>query len=677
MIRRNWQNGIPLHCAADGAIPAGQRVALSLPQPWQSPVGSVLLRARLHWQGRRGQTLLFWLGVDGIEHCIRLPVTRKGTLLEVVDFGAGAKRLWLQPMTGEGSCVIESLSLRPQQGLELHVRRLLRVLPMFHKVPRHLRKVIGLHYPLLWQNLPHAYYLAGEIRDDVPDMDYRRWRLRHAGITDKNRETMRQIVWCWQDKPGFSVLIQAGMGDRQITLDSLDCQLYREFELCNAPASDDPQGWCVFVPAGVALAEHALFCFAQVIREHPAVRVIYADHDLLDVAGEPMQACFKPDWSPAMALCSSYAGPVLAVRNDALGMDLDPYAALLRLLPPQPANAVHHVPWVLSHVPASLNWRELIAERNALTQVSGTVVEPGLAGYWRVRHRLPAVLPTISVIVPTRDALPLLRACVESVLGLSTYPAIELLVVDNNSRDPAALDYLCELADRPNVRVLRYEAPFNYSAINNFAVREARGEVICLLNNDTEVISADWLEEMLSQLVQPRVGAVGAKLYFSDGSIQHAGDAVGPGGCADHFFSGLAGDDPGYMDRAMLVQDLSAVTAACLLTWRQLYQELGGLDEHHLPVAFNDVDFCLRVRESGLRVVWTPYAELYHHESVSRGKDQSPEDKARADRELAYMRKRWKQRLLHDPFYNPNLSYDRPDFSLNKMPRVAKPWDSK
>lgn len=249
------------------------------------------------------------------------------------------------------------------------------------------------------------------------------------------------------------------------------------------------------------------------------------------------------------------------------------------------------------------------------------------------------------------------------------------MVVDNQSRDPATLAYLQEIAQRDSVHVLRHPYPFNFSTLNNFAVKKARGEVVCLLNNDTEVTSPDWLEEMLSRLLQPRVGAVGAKLHYSDGRIQHAGDTVGPGGCANHLHHLLPENAPGYANRAALAQDLSAVTGACLMTRRALYFSLGGLNERDLPIAFNDVDYCLRLREAGWRVVWTPYATLYHHESVSRGRDQSPEGKARAKREVAYMVRRWGHIMHHDPFYNPNLSYARPDFSLSHAPLVSRPWE--
>ncbi|MGL4544208.1 MAG: glycosyltransferase, partial [Plesiomonas sp.] len=204
--------------------------------------------------------------------------------------------------------------------------------------------------------------------------------------------------------------------------------------------------------------------------------------------------------------------------------------------------------------------------------------------------------------------------------------------------------------------------------------QQARGELVCLLNNDTEVISPDWLDEMVSHLLRPGIGVVGARLLYSNGLVQHAGDAVGPGGCADHFHNGLAEDAPGYQRRAVSAQELSAVTGACLLTRKDIYLSLGGLEEQHLPVAFNDVDYCLRVGEAGWRVVWTPFAELFHHESVSRGVDMTPQQLARSQNELCYMKKRWAQRLRHDPAYNPNLSYDRPDFSLSHSPNVVLPW---
>ncbi len=463
--------------------------------------------------------------------------------------------------------------------------------------------------------------------------------------------------------------------------------------------------WVMLLRPGDVLSAHALYWFACESLAKPGAAVLYSDDDVLDAEGRRGRPRFKPDWSLAHARSANFMGDAAVLRGSEVaaagGVSLDccrhgSYDLLLRVIDAagdEGADSVAHIPAVLLHLrhPGYLSRAEqgpdhehagktqwhikALQAHLARNRVMGEVSDV-LPGCWRVRYRLPEAPPLVSIIVPTRDELALTRQCVESVLAKTTYPRFELLVVDNQSADPEALAYLAQIAGQDGIRVLRYDRSFNYSAINNFAVREARGEVICLLNNDTEVISPDWLEELAGNLLQPRVGVVGAKLYFPDGRVQHAGDTVGPGGCANHLHSFIERNDPGYCNRAMVAQELSAVTGACLMVRKALYEALGGLDEKHLPVTFNDVDFCLRVREAGYRVVWTPHAELYHHESVSRGKDASPEKARRAKREKAYMRKRWKRVMRHDPFYNLNLSYERPDFSLSKAPLVVKPWQA-
>ena len=223
--------------------------------------------------------------------------------------------------------------------------------------------------------------------------------------------------------------------------------------------------------------------------------------------------------------------------------------------------------------------------------------------------------------------------------------------------------YFDEIACHDKVTLLSYPHPFNYSAINNFAVKHAKGEIVGLVNNDIEVINADWLTEMTSQAIREDVGCVGAMLYYPNDTIQHAGVICGLGGVAGHSHKHFAKDHPGYFKRLQLVQNLSAVTAACLLVKKTVFDEVGGLNELDLTVAFNDVDFCLRVKEQGYRNLWTPYAELYHHESISRGAEDNPEKVARFNREMEYMKQKWEKELSHDPFYNENLTLDREDFS--------------
>jgi GT2 family glycosyltransferase len=241
-------------------------------------------------------------------------------------------------------------------------------------------------------------------------------------------------------------------------------------------------------------------------------------------------------------------------------------------------------------------------------------------------------------------------------------------VVDNQTTDPAALAYLDELRHREGVTVHGYDAPFNYSAINNWAAGRARGSVLALVNNDIEVISEDWLEEMVGQALRPGIGAVGAMLYYPDGRIQHAGVILGLGGIANHAYVGEPANIPGHGGRARVAQSMSAVTGACMVVRRALYEQVGGLDER-LQVAFNDIDFCLRLGEAGYRSLWTPFATLYHNESASRGRDDSGEKRERFLREIALMEQRWGRLLERDPAYNPNLSLDGKGFDLADPPR--------
>ncbi len=275
----------------------------------------------------------------------------------------------------------------------------------------------------------------------------------------------------------------------------------------------------------------------------------------------------------------------------------------------------------------------------------------------RAHWPLPGRLPRVSLIVPTRDQYKLLRACIEGLLNDTDYPDLEILVIDNQSSDPLTLTYLSELRMR-GVKVLSHPYPFNYSTINNRAASIATGELIGLVNNDIEIIEASWLKEMVSRLQRPNVGAVGAKLLWPNRMVQHGGVVVGINGLAAHAGNLLSDPDAGYMGLNQICRQQSAVTAACLLTKKSIYDALGGLNERHFPVAFNDVDFCLRIRASGHKIIWTPFAKLIHAESASRGKDLSPEKKARAQREQMHFISAWTESGSMDPFYSPSLTLD-------------------
>jgi GT2 family glycosyltransferase len=291
-----------------------------------------------------------------------------------------------------------------------------------------------------------------------------------------------------------------------------------------------------------------------------------------------------------------------------------------------------------------------------------------------VRRALPDPAPRVSLIVPTRDRVELLRNCIDDLLHRTDYPDLEILIVDNASVEPETLAFFDTLAAEPRVRILRQDGPFNFSALNNHAVTQATGSLIGFINNDIEVIEPGWLAEMVSHAARPGVGAVGAKLLYADGKIQHAGVILGVLGVAGHTHKGFNRHDYGYFARLQLCQNLSCVTAACMVMPKALFEKIGGFDARNLAIAFNDVDLCIRIRQEGHQVIWTPYAELFHLESASRGSDLTPENRDRFAAEVKYMLDRWGDVLRSDPYYNPNLSLDATDFSLAGTPRVTRPW---
>lgn len=438
------------------------------------------------------------------------------------------------------------------------------------------------------------------------------------------------------------------------------------------------------------VADHALYCIAVELGNTPAADIIYSDEDRLDENGQRCRPNFKPDWNPLLLLSQNYLGRLVAYRRvrihqvggfKELPLDMLEWDLALRVTEVCEFAGVKHIPRILCHVGQASLGDPKITNQEAVQKVrkrmlnghfSRTGRKVNLSGLKdgriRVNYCLPSPAPLVSIIIPTRDNLPFLSKCIHSILEKTTYASYELIIVDNQSRDAKTLAYLVELEAQGKARVLRYDAPFNYSAINNFAVQHAKGSLIALVNDDIEVISSDWLEEMAGYAIQEEVGAVGAMLYYPDDTIQHAGTILGLHGIAGHIFPGQPRGYPGRQGRCLVPQNLAAVTAACMLLRRTVYGEAGGLDEQ-LPVAFNDIDLCLRLMQKGYRNVWTPYAEFYHHESASRGYDDTRARQARAQVETALMHRRWGTRLGGDPAYNPNLSLES-DFALAFPPRT-------
>ena len=313
--------------------------------------------------------------------------------------------------------------------------------------------------------------------------------------------------------------------------------------------------------------------------------------------------------------------------------------------------------------------KRAIEEHYRRTGIDAEVYQGEFLGLYRTRfHRDHD--PLISIIIPNKDHIDDLKRCISSIVEKSAYTNYEIIIVENNSVEKETFVYYETLKSRyPNVRILTWKKEFNYSAINNFAVREAQGEYLLFLNNDVEIITDSWLEEMLQFCQLKGVGMVGAKLYYPDDTIQHAGVVVGLGGVAAHVLCKLPGDAEGYMGRLRCVQEMSAVTAACMMVKTSVFKAVGGFDEE-LKVAFNDIDLCMKVRDKGEKILFTPYAELYHYESKSRGMEDTPEKQLRFSREVNCFRRKWERELLKgDPYYNPNLTLNNTDCSLRKLER--------
>ena len=440
------------------------------------------------------------------------------------------------------------------------------------------------------------------------------------------------------------------------------------------------------------LHEEALFWIVKTIADHPAAGLIFSDEDKVDQTGRFYDPYFKPDWNPDLFLSHNMichlgvyqTNLVRKLGGFRVGYEgAQDYDLALRCTEQLQPKQIVHIPKVLYH------WRShpgstaqagseknyaLLAGQRALNDHFTRIGISAKAelldfGMYRAHYDIPHPAPLVSLIIPTRNGLNLVKQCITSLIDKTTYSNYEILIVDNSSDDPKILDYFTKVVSDARIRVLRDERPFNYSALNNAAVLYARGEYLGLINNDIEVITPQWLDEMMSLATQPNVGAVGARLWYPNDTLQHGGVISGLGGVAGHSHKHLPKGHPGYFYRAQLVQTLSAVTAACLIIKKDIYLQMGGLDEANLKVAFNDVDFCLRVQEAGYRNVWTPYAELYHHESATRGFEDTPEKQTRFSEEVLYMQKRWGNKLLHDPAYNPNLTLDREDFSFAWPPR--------
>lgn len=506
----------------------------------------------------------------------------------------------------------------------------------------------------------------------VVDQIYPRWELCIADDASTDRRVNERLQ-AWQAKDQrIRVVFRDNNGHISEATNSA-------FELVK-------YDWVALLDHDDELRPHALAEVAFAIAERPGAELIYSDEDKIDENGHRFEPYFKPNFSIDMFRSQNYlnhltvhrAGNIRAAGEWRKGFEgSQDYDINLRIIESIDQSKIVHIPKILYHWRATehstakegsqKDYAIDAAERALCQHIERLGIEAKVERLldirqFRIKYSVPSPAPLVSLIIPTRDNVNTLKKCLESILSVTEYPNYEVVVVDNQSRDRTTLDYLAKISANKKVKVLKYNKKFNYSAINNFAVGKVKGLLVGLLNDDVEIISSDWLAEMASHALRPEIGCVGAKLYYPDGRVQHAGVILGVGGVAGHAHKYAAKNDSGYFNRLKIIQNVSAVTGACLLIRREVYKRVGGLDARHLAVAYNDVDFCLRVGEIGLRNLWTPFAELVHHESISRGSDQTGERQKRFRSETIFMLQRWKCTLLSDPYYSPNLTLDRENF---------------
>jgi glycosyltransferase involved in cell wall biosynthesis len=454
--------------------------------------------------------------------------------------------------------------------------------------------------------------------------------------------------------------------------------------------------WITFLDHDDMLNEHALFYIVNSINDNPNIKLIYSDEDKIlentSLRGDPY---FKTDWNRELFYGQNYIIHVACYKTDIInaigGFRVEfegsqDYDLTLRYIEKIQDHEISHVPrilyhWRISDLSTSKNIQnKKYSVTNGIKALNEHLNRIGIEAtteivhgqYYKINYSLPKDLPLVTIIIPTKNNYLYLKKCIDSILEKTTYLNYEILIINNNSTDENILSYLSELSLNYKIQViLDSTSPFNYSLINNNAVAMASGDLICFMNDDTEVISNNWLAEMVSLTLQKNVAFVGCKLLYADNTIQHAGVVLGLGGLAGHAFKYFPSTSPGYFFRALLTSEYSAVTAACTLIKKEIFLKLKGFDPDNLKVAFNDVDICIKAIDKGYRNIFTPFALLYHYESKSRGYDVASDQKKRAQNELLYVSKKWNKYIFSDKCYSPNLTLNCENFSYDKS-RVPK-----
>lgn len=557
---------------------------------------------------------------------------------------------------------------------------------------------------------------------------YHQW-WENSKLLDADYEFFSNVIVQQEDQFKIHFLINVVRGKEELLADTLDTiakQVYTRWYVsviadfaCPDPMFDDhdqlqwvkssnganPQvfeavtsleaSWYVRLKAGDTLDPAFLYYLFLYAKDNPSWKFIYTDEDVFDAQGTFIDHKFKPDFSLDLIRSTNYVGFGCAISRvlfaEIPNLDtfdsIDVYKVLLQTYDRFGGKSIGHIPILLYHSLAREAQDEVEKSRNKEIEVlkhhlerngaDCTISDGAIERTYFVQYK-HAESPLVSMIIPTKDNVDLLKRCILSIYEKTVYKNYEILIIDNDSTDPATVTFLKTIAvSHPNMKVLAYNMPFNFSAMNNFAVKEAKGEYILLLNDDTEVLQRNWLDRMLQHAQIKNVGAVGARLVYTDKRIQHAGIVAGIYPLAHHPGIGQDMSEPGYMNRLQVVQNASAVTAACLLVKKSKYLEVGGLDEKSLKVLYNDVDFCFKLGKAGYRNVWTPYATLIHQgsSSLTKKKSKKQTEKAikRTESELRVMKERWADLLANDPCYNRNLSLRHTDWRIDHDYPV--PWD--
>lgn len=557
------------------------------------------------------------------------------------------------------------------------------------------------------------------------EIPYDYWRKRHT-VTEEELERQRQTEFSYQ--PKFSIVIPLYRTKKAYLkemIESIQGQTYGNWELCLADGSGEgyllestvseygekderiryrilkdnlgisentnaairmTQGdYLVLADHDDLLSPDALYECVKVLNEDPKIEVLYSDEDKIDMDGKKyFEPHFKSDLNIDLLCSMNYICHLFVVKKSLteqcglLRSEFDgaqDHDFIFRCV--EKAEKVRHIPKILYHWRCHLDstasnpesklyafeaGRRAVEEHYRRMGIPAIAEHSSSYGIFRTRYRWEEQ-PLVSIIIPNKDHIEDLKKCMDSILHQSSYRNFEFIIVENNSTEESTFSYYKQI-ESEQVHIVCYDGEFNFSKINNFGAGYAKGEYLLLLNNDTEMIGEHCLEELLYPCMREDVGIVGARLYYEDDTVQHGGVIIGFGGMAGHAFIGQSRYDAGYFSRSICTQDLSAVTAACLMTKKSVFEAVGGLTED-LVVALNDIDYCLKVRELGKLVIYNPYAELYHYESKSRGLEDTPEKVERFHREVALFNSRWDELLKNgDPYYNRNLTLNKADFSL-------------